>query len=45
MNPVSRSIIKNLVIAAVMSLAAFASWSYTGASQPTVEIAIAQTQG
>lgn len=44
MNKLSRNIIKNLVIAAMMGLAGFASWALTDMRHPTIDIAAAQSQ-
>lgn len=39
MNHLSRKVIKNLVIAATISLAGFASWALTDMRHPTIDIA------
>ena len=44
MNKLSRNIIKNVVVAATIGLAAFASWSFTDFRAPTIEVASAQAQ-
>ena len=43
MNLFSRAIIKNIVIAATISLAGFASWAVTDMRHPTIDIAAAHS--
>lgn len=45
MSKLTRTIVKNLLIAGVMGLAAFASWAVTDLSQPTVEISVSSNLG
>ena len=45
MNQRTRTIVKNLLIAGVMGLAAIASWAVTDLAQPQAGISIAQSQG
>jgi hypothetical protein len=44
MNKRSRIIAKNLIVAATIGLAAFASWAFTDLRVPTIEIAAAASQ-
>jgi hypothetical protein len=44
MNKLSRKIVKNLVVAATIGLAAFASWSFADVRVPQIEVASAQPQ-
>jgi hypothetical protein len=44
MSKLSRKIVKNLVIAATIGLAAFASWAFTDFRAPQIEIAANQPQ-
>ncbi len=43
MNQFSKDIVKNLVVAATLGLAAFASWAMTDFHVPTIEIAAANS--
>ena len=46
MNHLSRTIIKNAVVAATIGLAAFASWAFTDFRAPAIEIvAVSSHQG
>jgi hypothetical protein len=44
MNKLSRNIVKNLVVAATIGLAAFASWAFTDVHVPQIEVASAASQ-
>ena len=44
MNQLSRTIVKNVIVAATIGLAAFASWAFTDFRAPAIEVAIAQSQ-
>lgn len=44
MSKLSRNIVKNLVVAATIGLAAFASWAFTDFRVPQIEVAVAQSQ-
>ncbi len=44
MNYLSRTIIKNAVVAATIGLGAFASWAFTEFRAPTIEIAAGSSQ-
>ena len=44
MSKQTRTIVKNLVIAATISLAAFASWAFTDFRVPQIEVAVNQSQ-
>jgi len=44
MNKLSRNIVKNLVVAATIGLAAFASWAFTDLRVPQIEVAAVQSQ-
>ena len=44
MNKLSRTIVKNAVVAATIGLAAFASWAFTEYRAPAIEVALAQAQ-
>jgi hypothetical protein len=44
MNQLSRTIVKNIVVAATIGLAAFASWAFTEFRAPAIEIAASQSQ-
>ena len=44
MNQLSRNIVKNVIVAATMGLAGFASWALTDFRAPTIEAAVTQSQ-
>jgi hypothetical protein len=44
MNKLSRTIVKNVVVAGTIGLAAFASWAFTEYRAPAIDVAIAQVQ-
>ena len=43
MSHASSNIVKNIIIAATLGLAAFASWAMTDFREPAIEAAISQT--
>ena len=45
MSKLSRNIVKNLIVATTISLAAFASWAFTDFPVPQIEVAMAAQQG
>jgi hypothetical protein len=44
MSKLSRTVIKNTVVAATIGLAAVASWAFTEFRAPVIEVAITQSQ-
>lgn len=44
MSKLSRNIVKNLVVAATIGLAAIASWAFTDFRAPQIEVAVAPSQ-
>ena len=43
MSQATSNLVKNVIIAATLGLAAFASWAMTDFREPTIEAAISQT--
>ena len=44
MNKLSRTVVKNLIVAATIGLAAFASWAFTDFRVPQIEVAAVDSQ-